>query len=73
MNQYLSHFYNNEGQRIAVKEYMIECLKEITVEKAFAGEEVTGIKDARLMVERFFEKLEEKYGKIERPINNTSR
>lgn len=53
--------------------FMIESLKEMTVEKAFEGESVAGIQEARALVDKMFEKLEEKYGKIEVIINANSR
>lgn len=45
---------------------MVDVLKEITVEKAFDGEDVSGIREARALVEKVFDKLEEKYGIIEK-------
>lgn len=64
----LQVFYLNETQRDAVHNFMVEVLKEITVEKAFDGEDVSGIREARALVEKVFDKLEEKYGIIEPPI-----
>lgn len=67
MNQHLKQLHTNVGQRETLKLYMIEILKELTVEKAFAGEDVTGIAEARKLVDRFFEKLDEDYGE-EKPV-----
>ena len=58
----LQSFYNNETQREAVKEFMIACLKELAVEKTFAGENTNGIKEAREIVDNMFDKLEAEYG-----------
>lgn len=52
---------------------MIEVLKEIAVEKTFAGEPVLGIQEARLLIERTFDKLDELHGKIEKPVINNPR
>jgi hypothetical protein len=64
----LQVFYLNETQRDAVHNFMVEVLREITVEKAFDGEDVSGIKEARNLVEKMFEKLEEQYGIKEKPV-----
>ena len=72
MNQ-LSLFYNNIAQREAVKEFMILVLKDITIQKVFAGEDVKGMEFANECILATFDKLEEEYGKIEEPIISNSR
>ncbi len=57
MNNNLRNFYQNENEREAVKLFFIETLGEMAKEKAFDGESVVGIKEARDMVERSFETL----------------
>lgn len=57
----LRNFYNNENERESVKEFMIECLKEMAHERAFAGESVAGISEARELVEKMFDKLEQMF------------
>ena len=69
----LSQFYDNEPQRDAVKVFMIEVLKMIAVERAFEGEPVTGIQEARELVDKTFNKLEELYRKVEKPVSLSSR
>jgi hypothetical protein len=65
MNQYLQNFYGNIGQREAVKLFMVEVLGEMAVERAFAGKPVVGIAEAKELVDKTFDKLDEIYGKIE--------
>lgn len=72
MNQ-LKQFYDDEGQREAVREFMIEVLGEMAIERAFDGKPTVGIQEARELVEKTFNKLAEKYGKIEKPIISNSR
>lgn len=61
----LKVFYENEVQREAVREFMVECLKELAAEKTFAGESVSGIQDAKALVDKMFDTLDGMYGKIE--------
>jgi hypothetical protein len=72
MNQ-LSLFYNNEGEREAVRAFMIEVLERIAIERAFAGKDVKGIPEARECIEQTFDRLAEKYGKIQKTIISNSR
>lgn len=73
MNPTLRNFYTNENEREAVKAYLIESLKEIAIEKSFAGESVVGIPEARQMVDKMFDNLKVAYGKIEEPKIISSR
>lgn len=63
MNQ-LALFFQNIAMREAVKEFLVANLAEMAVDKTFAGESVSGIKDAKDCVDKSFTKLEEMYGKI---------
>lgn len=54
-------FYRNENEREAVKAFMIQQLGEMTVEMAFEGKPVTGIQEARQLVDKMFNRLEERY------------
>jgi hypothetical protein len=69
----LKQFYDNETQREEVKAFMILCLQEMAVERTFAGEDVYGIKEARDLVEKTFDKLAELYGTIPKVISPNSR
>ena len=71
--QLLKQFYEFKGQREAVRYFMIETLKEIAIERAFDGKDVSGIPEARLCIENMFDRLEELYGIIEKPVVNNSR
>jgi hypothetical protein len=72
MNQ-LNLFYQNQGQREAVRAYMIDTLAQMAIEKTFEGLDVSGIKDAKNCIDRAFDKLEEEYGKIETTLIPNSR
>ncbi len=72
-NQLLKQFYDNEGQREAVKVFMLEVLKELAVEKTFTGHPITGIKEAHELVNKMFDKLAELYAIIDPPITHNSR
>jgi len=72
-NQLLKQFYEFQGQREAVKEFMINCLKELAIEKTFNGHDTTGIKEARDTINKMFDKLEEDYGIIEITYPSNSR
>lgn len=70
MNNHLKTFYDNELQREAVKEFMIECVKELAISKAFNGESTQHIADCKHVVENTFIKLKEIYG--EKPKSSIS-
>jgi len=62
----LKQFYTNKAEREEVKDFLMNTLAEITVEKAFAGEDVKGVKEAVEAIDEAFNKLEVEYGeKIE--------
>ena len=69
----LATFYNNEHEREAVKEFLVEQLKELAVERTFDGEDVKGIKEANENIVRAFDRLHELYGKIEPPKEQNSK
>lgn len=57
-NTALKTFHNNSLQRESLKDFMLETLKEIAVEKAFAGESVVGIPEAKLLIDKLFIELD---------------
>jgi hypothetical protein len=69
----LGLFYANENEREAVKEFLINTLKDIAVEKTFNKEDVSGIAEARQLVDKAFDRLSELYGKIDKVIVETTR
>lgn len=69
----LGQFYANDPQREAVKEFFVDMLKELAVEKAFAGEDTLGIAEAKQVIDNAFVRLDQTYGKMEKPIISSSR
>lgn len=57
----LQTFYNNEQERKAVEAFLIQCLIDITVDRAFQGRSTEGIEAARTMIDTMFNKLEEAF------------
>lgn len=58
----LHKFYIDQEMREAVKEFIINHLKDITVKKAFAGESTEGILEAKNTIQNAFKQLEDTYG-----------
>ncbi len=69
----LQLFYNNENEREAVKAFMIKVLRELSADAALEGEDTKGFKEAKDMVDKMFDKLDELYGIIKEPANQNSR
>lgn len=69
----LGNFYRDSALRETVKKFFIDTLADMAVEKTFNGESVSGIKDAKELIEKAFENLEETYGNIEKPVIPNSR
>lgn len=69
----LNSFYNNTHEREAVRGFMLETLATIAVERAFAGEDVTGIQEAKEAIDKMFLKLEEMFKKTVEPEPTNSR
>jgi hypothetical protein len=62
----LKTFYNNESEREAVKAFFVQCLSRMAVERTFAGEDVSGIKEAHELTERVFDELAGLYSAVEK-------
>lgn len=58
----LETFQDDVPKRTAVKAFMVETLKEMSVQRVLAGESVVGLKEAFELVDTFFEKLDSDYG-----------
>jgi hypothetical protein len=69
----LGIFYKNTIEREAVKEFLVEQLKHMAVEKTFDGLDVTGIKEARNLIELAFDELEALYGEKPEKKDHNSR
>ena len=59
----LALFYQNEAEREAVREFLIKNLEEMAVERVFDKQSVAGIYEARKVISRSFDKLDELFGK----------
>lgn len=69
----LHQFYIQEEMRNAVKEYILNHLKEITIKKAFAGESTEGICEAKNALQNAFKQLDDTYGtKVETKAINSN-
>lgn len=69
----LAVFYRDEHTRNALKEFMILNLEETTIQKVFDKESVEGIAEAKELVEKTFNRLEELYGDKKKPKVETKR
>lgn len=64
MNEtFLNQFYNDEHTREAVKQFLIDQLDKLALERVYSGEDVKGIADAKETIEKSFIELKELYGK----------
>lgn len=54
----LKDFQNDVSKREAVKAFMVETLKEMTVQKVMLGEPTAGLKEAFELVAKLFDKLD---------------
>lgn len=69
----LALFYRNESERDAVKAFLISCLGELAVERTFDKKDVSGIADAKDVIESAFNKLEEQFAEKKPPLASNSR
>lgn len=69
----LQTFYSNESQREAVKVFMIEILREMAADEAFETGNTDGYKEARVCVDKAFDRLEELYGIVKPVVIKNSR
>lgn len=58
MPSLLKDFYLNEAMRNEVQTYLMDFLKVQAIEKAFAKEDVSGIADAKQVLDKAFSNLE---------------
>ena len=72
MNQ-LQTFYNNENQRELVREFMVDTLKEMAIEKTFEGQATLGIQEAKECIDKMFSRLSDTYGKVEPEVITNSK
>ncbi len=67
MNPLLT-FYNDKNLNEAVMAHFMDSLKDLAVMKAFKGESVTGIAEAKIVLDHAFAKLEAAFGEKKKPI-----
>lgn len=73
MQNILHKFYIDQEMREAVKEFLIDHLKEITIKKAFNGEPTEGISEAQNAIQNAFKHLDDTFGtKVETKAINIS-
>jgi hypothetical protein len=73
INPVLKAFYGDEKMREEVRAFMVDILRELAADRAMGGESTVGIKEANECVDKTFDKLEEIYGIVKKPITTNSR
>lgn len=73
MDNILRNFYNNPTQRDAVRTFQIDMLGEMAKDLAFRGKDTAGIAEAKMAIEKSFDKLEELYAAKEKPVSVNTR
>lgn len=69
----LKVFYENEVEREAVKDFMLQCLNEMALDRVFKKESTISIADAKELVDLMFIRLKEEYGDQPAPNISSSR
>jgi hypothetical protein len=54
----LKKIQENSQQRDSLKEFMIEILEKITVDRVFKNESVAGIPEAKILIDKVFSELD---------------
>lgn len=54
----LKKLQENSQQRDSLKEFMIKTLEGIAIERVFNNESVVGIPEAKVLIDKMFEKLD---------------
>jgi hypothetical protein len=57
----------------AVKQFQLECLRELAIERVFSKKDIIGISEAQEVISSSFDKLDEIYGKIVKNKPESSR
>lgn len=66
MNPLLT-FYNDKNMNEAVKALLLDSLKELAIAKAFKGESVVGIAEAKVTIDYAFAKLIDMFEEKKQP------
>lgn len=73
MPNLILHFNQDVHTKEAVKEYIIQVLRDEAVSRAFNGGETKHLADAKLVLEQAFEKMDLDYPtKVEQIINDSN-
>jgi hypothetical protein len=69
----LKQFYDNEPMREAVQAYFMASLHDLAVERVFGKQTISGVYEAKKVIEKSFEKLEEEFSTKPKPTIHNSR
>lgn len=69
----LHQFYTDIHTREAVKAFMLSQLQEMAVDAVFAKEDISGIYEAKELVEKSFSRLRELYEPKQKPVIDSPR
>ena len=69
----LQLFWQDEHTREAVKAFQIAMLEETAVKLTFAGDDVSGLPEAKKLVEASFKRLNDVFGSKEEPVISNTR
>jgi len=68
----LHRFFQDKELHDGVKAFLLEHLKQVAVNKAFAGSDTNGIKEAKLAIDNAFNQLEKDFGEKKKIEVNSS-
>lgn len=63
----LKLFYQQTPIREAVEEYMYDLLDDMALKDIYAGNDISGYKEAQRLTSKFFSRLQELYGEKDSP------
>ncbi len=66
-------FYRDETMRNTVKEFMVAQLEQMAIDRTFNKEDITGIAEARELVDKTFSKLKDLYEPNPKVVVETKR
>lgn len=69
----LLRFYQDEQMRDTLKEFMLNELSDMAVQKVFDKEDISGLPEAKELVEKLFNKLHELYEPVAEPVIQSTR
>ena len=72
MNNLLDVFNGDRNTKEALKEFMLSVIEQEALERMFKGEDVSHIKDAKLLLDKTFEELENAFTIKQKPRETTN-